>query len=215
MLNKYLEAFCKAILAGLMIAVGASAYLVVENHYVGAMLFTIGLFTIYTLDFYLYTGKVGYLLRDKDVLKIVVIWLGNLVGVLGSAALVLNTRMITTTEIIEHATSYAETKISDGLLSIFILACFCGLMMYIAAQAYNTTKDTANSVGGYVGLFLCVMVFLLLGFDHSIANMYYFTMAGAWSGEAVIALIVATLGNALGGLFPSLIMLPFKNSTHH
>lgn len=207
MLNSYLDAFIRAILAGLMIAIGACAYLIIENHYIGAMLFTIGLFTIYSLGFYLYTGKVGFFLEEKVFVKILVIWFGNLVGILGTAALVFNTRMITTTEIVEHAKSYAETKLSDNLLSVFILACFCGLMMYIAAKAFKTTQDAYNSIGGYVGLFLCVMVFLLLGFEHSIANMFYFTMASAWSFHAVIAIIVASLGNAVGALFPSLILL--------
>lgn len=198
-----------------MIAIGGCAYLTIDNHYVGAMLFTIGLFTIYTLDFYLYTGKVGFLLEERDLLKMLVIWLGNLVGTVGMALLVMQTRMVSTTEIIEHATSYAEIKLGDGLISIFILGCFCGLMMYIGAKSYKLTTNTANSVGGYIGLFLCVMVFLLLGFEHSVANMFYFTLAGVWSLEAIIALVVVSLGNAVGAMFPSLILLPVKQMAHN
>ena len=211
MFSKYLTAFLKAILAGIMIAIGGMAYLGIENHYVGAMLFTIGLFTIYTLDLYLYTGKIGFLLEDKDILKIVVIWFGNLVGAVTTAGLVLTTRMVETTPIIDGAKHYAEVKLGDSsYISIFVMGIFCGIMMYLAAISFKKTQNTQNSIGGYVGLFLCVMIFLLLGFEHSIANMFYFTIAGAWSIKAIVALLVVTLGNAVGGLLFNVISLPME-----
>lgn len=212
--NRYMPVFLKAILAGLMISVGACAYLGIENHYVGTMLFTIGLFTIYTLDLYLYTGKVGYLLEDKDPLKIVVIWIGNLVGAVATGLAVTATRLMETTTIHEHAISAAEVKLSDGYFSIFILGILCGLMMFIAAESFKKTQNTPNSVGGYIGLFLCVMLFLLLGFEHSIANIFYFTVAGAWSLSAIPALIVVSLGNAVGGLLINVVQLPIKKHAH-
>ena len=43
-------------------------------------------------------------------------------------------------------------------------------------------------------------VFILCGFEHCVANMYYFTMGGAWSGRAILYLLVMTLGNAVGGV---------------
>ena len=53
-------------------------------------------------------------------------------------------------------------------------------------------------------LFRSVAVFVQAGFEHCVANMFYFTVAGAWSGKTVLYLIVMTLGNALGGvLFPA------------
>lgn len=203
--NKHFQTFLKSILAGLMIALGATAYLVVKNHYIGMFLFTIGLFTIYTLEFNLYTGKVGYLLQDKDPLKLLIIWLGNLVGTYITGKLMIATRLSTTTVLLEAAKSCSSVKLSDNYLSIFILGIFCGLLMYIAAECFKRTQNTPNSVGGYVGLFLCVMLFLSLGFEHSIANMFYFTVAGVWSAKTFIALIVVSLGNAVGGLIINVI----------
>lgn len=209
--HDYKSVFLKAILAGMMIAIGASAYLGIENHYIGAALFTIGLYAIYTLDFYLYTGKVGYLLEDKDVLKLVIIWVGNFVGVFTIAFLLLQTRMTYTTSILENAVHYAEVKLSDpSFLSLFILGIFCGIMMFLAAVCFKKTQNTHNSVGGYIGLFLCVMIFMLLGFEHSIANIFYFTVAGAWSVHAVVAIAVVTLGNAVGGLLINVVSLGIK-----
>ncbi len=215
MKHNYISAFLKAILAGMMIAIGACAYLGIENHYVGAALFTIGLFSIYTLDFYLYTGKVGYLLEDRDILKICIIWVGNFIGAAATAFAVMATRLTSTTTIIEHAESYAAIKLGDSsYLSLFILGGFCGIMMFLAAVSYKKTHDTKNSVGGYIGLFLCVMIFMLLGFEHSIANMFYFTAASAWSWHAVAALITGTLGNAAGGLLINVVSLGIKSEAH-
>ena len=211
MSKKHITTFLKAILAGMMIAIGGSVYLGIESHNLGAALFTIGLFVIYTLDLYLYTGKIGFLLEDKDPLKIVIIWFGNLVGATATAGLVLCTRMVTTTHVVESAKHYAEVKLGDpSYLSIFVLGIFCGIMMYLAAISFKTTQNTQNSVGGYIGLFLCVMIFLLLGFEHSIANMFYFTIAGAWSVKAVIALIVVSIGNAVGGLLIPVLSIPME-----
>ncbi len=203
--NVHLVTLLKAILAGIMISLGCIAYLTVESKYMGSMLFTIGLFTIYTLDFYLYTGKIGYLLQDKDPLKIVVIWIGNLIGTVTFGFLVSLTR-IATPEFIEKLQKSVYTKQHDGFVSLFVLALLCGMMMFLAAQCYRTTHDGHNSIGGYVGLFLCVMLFILCGFEHSIANMFYFTLANAWTAEAALPLLIVTVGNACGGLLlPALI----------
>ena len=44
------------------------------------------------------------------------------------------------------------------------------------------------------------MVFILCGFEHCVANMFYFSVANAWSGKTVLYLLVMTLGNSCGGL---------------
>ena len=65
-------------------------------------------------------------------------------------------------------------KLEDSLSGILILAFFCGMLMYIAVDGYK-------SKGNPVILFLGVSVFILAGFEHCIANMFYFTVAGVWS----------------------------------
>ncbi len=215
MFHTHRTTLLKSILAGMAIALGASAYLIVENHYVGAILFTIGLYVIYTFDFYLYTGKVGYFLQDKDLPKLIVIWIGNLIGTVGMGILVQFTRLMDITTLHHHAVAYAEVKLSDNFLSIFILGIFCGLMMYIAATSFKKTQNNANSIGGYIGLFLCVMIFLLSGFEHSIANMFYFTVADAWTLSTIAPLLVVTLGNAAGGLLIPALLIPIQQTEAH
>ena len=52
-------------------------------------------------------------------------------------------------------------------------------------------------------MFLGVMVFILCGFEHCVANMFFFVMAGAWSGETIIYLLSMTVSNAVEGvIFP-------------
>ena len=52
----------------------------------------------------------------------------------------------------------------------------------------------------YISLYLGVVVFIICGFEHCVANMFYFTLAGVWSIETIKYLLVMTLGNAVGGI---------------
>lgn len=90
-----------------------------------------------------------------------------------------------------------DTKLTDSPLSIFILAVFCGLLMFIAADGYKTIT---NNVGKILAVFLPVVVFILSGFEHCVANMFYFTLAQVWSGKAILWLMIMTLGNSAGGI---------------
>ena len=91
---------------------------------------------------------------------------------------------------------YAE-KLSEPLFGAFILAVFCNVMIYIGVEGY---RSNPHELGKYLALFFGVCVFILCGFEHCVANMYYFTMGGAWSGRAVLYLLVMTVGNAAGGV---------------
>ena len=51
-----LRIYLSGIMAGLAIALGGTVYLSVENQIIGALFFTVGLFTVCTMNFHLYTG---------------------------------------------------------------------------------------------------------------------------------------------------------------
>ena len=55
-----------------------------------------------------------------------------------------------------------------------------------------------------VTVILCVMVFILCGFEHCVANMYYFSVADVWSLDAFIILGIMVLGNSFGSVIISL-----------
>lgn len=195
------KTFVSGILAGACIALGGIAFLSLENKVLGAMLFTVGLFCVCTFGLNLYTGKVCYIFqKDKAyVLNIPIIWLGNLVGTAIVAAMVRATRMA---GIAERAAGMCQTKLADNLLSIFILSILCNIFIYIGVENYNKNP---HELGKYLGMFLGIMVFILCGFEHCVANMFYFSVTGMWSGKTLLYLLVMTVGNAVGGVtFPLL-----------
>ena len=57
----------------------------------------------------------------------------------------------------------------------------------------------AHELGKYLSLLFGVMVFILSGTEHCVADMFYFWMAGAWSVRAAVCILVISLGNAVGG----------------
>ena len=199
---KYKDTLLKAILAGVVIGIGGIAYLSVESTYIGSVLFGIGLFVIMTFSFNLFTGKVGYAPEKgvEYILDIAVIFIGNFIGTAITALLVGFTRH---KGISERAFKLCETKLGDNLVSILILAFFCGILMYIAAEGFVRIDGDFMKA---LAVFLPVVLFILAGFEHVIANMFYFTLAGAWSLKAVLYLLIMTLGNSLGGMFIPFVM---------
>jgi len=194
---KRLKVLVSGALAGLCIGIGGAVFLSLENKILGALFFTVGLFTICTQGLALFTGRVCYVFeRDRDyALDLPFIWLGNLAGTWLAAQLLVCTRI--GAGLAERAAGLCEVKLGDGLPSIFLLAAFCNILIYIAVDGFNKNP---HEMGKYLGLFFGVMVFILCGFEHCVANMFYFSMAGVWSGRAVLYILVMTLGNAAGGV---------------
>lgn len=195
-MKRYIDVFVRAVMTGVAIGIGGIVYLSCDNKYIGAALFGTGLFVILSFSFNLYTGKVGYAVEQKlnYLIDIVIIWFGNLCGTVMTGLLVSLTRI---DSISEKAAEICEVKLSDTPISIFVLAFFCGILMFIAADGYKTID---NAAGRYLAVFLPVVVFILSGFEHCIANMFYFTLAEVWSVKALGYLAVMTAGNAAGGI---------------
>ncbi len=189
--------FLSGVLAGMCVSLGGTVFLSVEDKLAGSVLFTVGLFTICIMGLHLFTGKVCYVFeRDRDyALDLPFIWLGNLAGTWLSAQAALLTRIGPT--LAERAAALCRTKLGDTVWSVFVLAVFCNLLIYIAVEGFN---QAPHELGRYLALFFGVVVFIQCGFEHCVANMYYFTVAGVWSGRTLGYLLVMTLGNAVGGV---------------
>ena len=196
---KRLGTFAYGVLAGICIAIGGTVFLATDNKVVGATFFTAGLFTICTFGFNLFTGKVCYVFeRDASyAIDLPIMWLGNLCGTWLTAALESLTRQ--GPMLAEKAMKLAETKLADTPLSIFLLAFFCDILIFIAVDGFGKNP---HEVGKYLSLFFGVIVFILCGFEHCVANMYYFAMAGVlFQGKTLLYVLIMTLGNAVGGVF--------------
>lgn len=195
--KRLLHVFLYGVLAGISIALGGTVYLSVENKVAGALLFTVGLFTVCTFGLNLFTGKVCYVFeRDKAyALELLPIWFGNLAGAWLTALLERLTRVGPALQ--EAAEVLCQRKLNDTLPSIFLLSLFCNLLIYIAVEGF---QKNPHELGKYLALFFGVAVFILCGFEHCVANMYYFSAAGMWSPKAFGYLLVMTFGNAAGGI---------------
>lgn len=204
-MKKIIDIFLRSFMTGVAIAVGGTVYLSCGNKYLGAFLFGTGLFVILSFGFNLFTGKVGYAVEREPAYlgELGIIWLGDFAGAAVSAFLILQTRIA---GIGDKAKELSDIKLSDGLLSIFILAFFCGILMFIAADG---NKNIKNPVGQILAIFLPVVVFIISGFEHCIANMYYFTLSGSWSAKALGYMMIMTLGNAAGGMLIPLVKKGF------
>ncbi len=194
---KTLRTFVSGVLAGACIALGGTVFLLTESRLAGALLFTVGLFTICTCGFSLFTGRVCYVFRRGGAYAaaLPVIWLGNLAG---TALVALIERATRIGPALQAAVeTVCAAKLGDTPGSVFLLAVLCNVLIYIAVDGF---ANNPHELGKYLALFFGVTVFILCGFEHCVANMYYFTAAGVWSLRTLGYLLLMTAGNAVGGV---------------
>lgn len=179
---KLIREFLKAVLAGCAIGIGGAVYLNCDNKYVGAFFFCVGLITVVYFGLNLFTGKVGYLSGWRDIPKMLLYIAGNTVGAALPGALAHGA-----------AVPVVAAKLALPFYVLFIKAIFCGILMYIAVELFRS-KNTV------LGILLGVPAFILAGFEHSIADIYYCFAARAFSLDVVVMILVIILGNAVGSI---------------
>lgn len=192
-----------------MIAIGGTVFLSIENKVIGASLFSIGLFGVLIYNLNLYTGKIGYLITNlnlKYIKELIITLIGNFIGACSVGFILRYTRIYD--KIYEKSLILANTKLNDNILSIFILSIFCGLLMYYAVNGFKKQTD----FGKYLVVYLGVAVFILCGFEHCIANMYYFSVADIWSLKTLGYTGIMVLGNSLGSFIIPLCNLVIKEN---
>ncbi len=181
------------VLAGVMVSIGGAALLSCDNRYFGALLFCIALLSICYFGFNLYTGKVGFLLADHSRGALSgAFWglLGNALGTLLCGLLI----AYALPQLRETALAACERRLTQLPLQTLLRGFFCGVLMYAAVWIYREKKTP-------LGILFCIPVFILAGFEHSIADMFYFALAGLWRLQSLWFLLLVVLGNSLGGLF--------------
>ena len=208
--NKWLSYIIDGILSGITLGVGGMVSFSSDNRYVGAFLFALGLFTIVQFRYGLFTGKVGYIVNREPayILEVLVTLASNAVGTFISAILLRQTRFFTTVvsgmeqTIEERVSAAVDGKIHDDPLSIFVLAAFCGMLMFTAVEINRQCRAKGNFVGALFGVVFPVVVFIICGFNHCIADMFYYFFCGCPDvPDAILYFVLAVLGNAAGGLF--------------
>lgn len=180
-----LHIFTQSVYAGFMIGIGGIVYLSADNRVVGSLLFSFGLLTIVTQGFFLYTGKVGFVRNVSGLLEMPVIIAGNFTGTFAASF------MARFAGLGIDSSGLVGAKLENDLERVFVLSVFCGVMMYLAIDNYQKNKNIAFIIAP-------VMIFILSGFEHSIANMFYFHFAGEYSLRAFACLLVMLAGNGIG-----------------
>ena len=154
----------------------------------------------------------------EKVLSLLLGLFGNLVGCIAFAGLL---RLINQSFIAESQTAQAwyssnaqlfinlnssvNSKLNYAWYEMIILSAFCGMLVYIAVEGFKTIE---HHIGKYLVLILAIAGFIICGFEHSIANMFYYFLNGTFTINAIVSLLLCVIGNSFGGLFiPSLKML--------
>lgn len=188
-----LNNFLKSLMAGLSISIGGYAFLMTDNRRLGALLFSIGLFLVCSMGYNLFTGKICYLHTGYQytVGFMVMVLCGNFIStfIMGKITRLLNPKLI------EVANDICGNKLAEGW-RVVLLGIFCNLLIYYAVENYNhqTDRITAN-----IGVIFCVVIFIICGFEHCVANMYYFSVAD-FNPACIWYLALNVVGNAIGGI---------------
>lgn len=187
-----------SILAALMITIGCVAYLQVGG-IVGSILFSFALLTICFRGYHLYTGRVGVISIAsgikiwEKVLYCTVILFFNFLFTYFFGAFVRKAGIG-----VEAAQLICATKLAKSYLEIFVDGLLCGVIMYIAVGIFNENKSV-------FGILIGVPVFIMAGFEHSIADVGYLSIAGYWQQDKVFQFILLVIaGNTLGSIFVAL-----------
>ena len=200
-MKKHLLTLRGAVASGIFIGLAGTVFLSIPNKFAGAFLFGFGLLTIVCCGFKLYTGAVGYLvLQGKKapayLLTLLVIWIGNWIGTFLVGTALRYSRV--GSALAARSQGLCAVKMADSWISLLVLSFFCGILMFLAVDTFRR-KDEYPGVIRMTMVFICVMVFILSGFEHCVADMYYFSVAGMWTAGSLVRTLWMTLGNSLGG----------------
>ena len=176
------------IMAGMFIALGASASSVAMHstagvglsRFIGGCIFPIGLMLIVFLGGELFTGDCLIILGifDKKVrvlsaLKVLVlVWAANLVGAVVIALLVFASGQLGYTNGLLGAFTIkvALGKATMSFGSAFTSGILCNIFVCGAVLMASAAKDAGGKIWA---MFFPIMAFVVSGYEHCVANMYY------------------------------------------
>jgi formate transporter len=229
--------FTLAVLAGAFIALGSVFATTVAAGTSGVLpygvvrllvgaVFSLGLILVVVGGAELFTGNnlivmawasrkvtTGAMLRNWAI-----VYLGNFVGSLGTAVLVVVSRQYTFGggAVGAAALSIARAKVGFDFVQALALGVLCNALVCLAVWLSFSARSTIDRIAA---ILFPIAAFVAAGFEHSIANMYFIPVglliqsadpgfvaasgvevAGlSWSSFLLANLVPVTLGNILGG----------------
>ena len=200
-----------SIMAGIYISLGAQGYMVSYGiPFLGAAVFPVGLMLIVIVGGELFTGNclmtfalVQKKITYKDYLKTMIqVFIGNFIGALIVVALLYFGGVYKNPKLSETIVSIANAKISLSFTEALLKGILCNILVSLGVWFATTAKDTT---GKLLGCWFPVMLFVLCGYEHCIANMFYLPLGAIFDHSITIGqifinnLVPVTLGNFIGG----------------
>ena len=204
--------FLKGILAGLAIGLGGFLYVLMTfvfkapevteiGKLLGSVLFAVGLFLVCTFGLSLYTGKIGLVFEKKQdklfYISLPVMLVGNAIGAFALGYICYF--IFRNTDFIESANAAANARLNFASPVDYIVTAvksfLCGTCVYLAVKAFNLNR--LRPVGILLLVFF-VFVFVYCGFQHCIANMFYFGFANSLCWQMPVNLAMVILFNSFG-----------------
>lgn len=174
----------------------------------GAAVFPVGLMLIVFLGGELFTSNTMMLLGVIDrrfntialLRNWVIVWCANLLGASFVAWLTVSSHAISADMLIT-AHTIATKKTHTVAHAIFLKGILCNILVCAGVLMAYAAKDSAGRI---FGIWFPIMLFIVLGYEHCVANMLYLPLSAIGGGDITITqisynLLFATLGNIVGG----------------
>lgn len=211
------QMFVLAVLAGAFIGFGGAAYTAVMSgvdatfgpaRLLGGLVFSLGLILVIVGGAELFTGNALMVMAAVDrkisvrqlLRSWAVVYLGNLGGAAG-LALAFGFSGILDGSLEATAVSIVQAKATLEPMEAFARGALCNALVCLAIWLSFAARTVTGKV---LAILWPISAFVLLGLEHSVANMYFFPqgwLAGSdvTAGKAVTNLALVTLGNIVGG----------------
>lgn len=192
--------------------------------------FSLGLILVIVAGAELFTGNTLIIMAwadgkisTRDVVgNWTIVYIGNFVGSLATAALMFVTRQYTfgNGAVGLNALTIANNKTGLGFVQVIALGVMCNALVCLAVWLCFSARTTTDKI---LSIIPPITAFVAAGFEHSIANMYFipvglfikqwgdpafFQAIGktaadfshlTWSNFLIMNLLPATIGNIIGG----------------
>jgi formate/nitrite transporter len=184
--------FALAILAGFFIGLGAEFYTLVitgndlgfgMKKLVGGLVFSLGLILVVVAGGELFTGNNlivaawvgGKLTLGRVMRNWVIVYLGNLVGSLGTVMLVYLTRQwaFADYQVGVTALNIAHAKVTLSFVEGVTRGILCNALVCLAVWLCMSGRSVTDKI---LSIVFPITAFVASGFEHSIANMYFIPM---------------------------------------
>lgn len=180
MLITKLQCLTEAIVAGILIGI---AGIISAQYSHPEIIFPVGLICITLSNSLLYTGCIGHFNIKEKYINLLIILLGNFIGVCVTLPYAIH---CVNFELFQNIITYKENL---NLAVCFTSSVFCG-MLICTATSLNKDKNV-------IVIIMCVAAFIIGKFDHCIADMFYLGVNG-YSLKDLLIILTAIIGNTIG-----------------